>query len=362
MYLLLHSNIVVVNGASRSIICDLQNELLCIIPNSFATFIGFSNKRALKEIYDAYPKSEKSTIKEYIKWLEARGFIVWMQQKDTLDYFPEMKMEWESPFLFSNIIVDTYSDNLFWNRIIEEIELNLIPFLQIRFLNSVDIDSLVNFLNPTQTGPLKGIELIIPYDTWFTPESINKILQNNIRIYQVVIYNSHTSTFYQESPNSCPVGIIYTEENISERNCGLIEPLQFRANKHLYTEGISHNTCLNRKISVAPDGNIKNCPSMKQTFGNIKDTSFEEVMSQKGLKRFWNITKDKISICKVCEFRRVCTDCRAYLQNPDDVYSKPLKCGYDPYTNKWEEWSTNPLSKTGIEYYGMQDLVKQKAK
>ena len=49
----------------------------------------------------------------------------------------------------------------------------------------------------------------------------------------------------------------------------------------------------------------------------------------------------------------------AYLEDPENILSKPLKCGYNPYTCEWEEWSTNPLKQKAIEYYGMQDLVKK---
>ncbi len=62
-------------------------------------------------------------------------------------------------------------------------------------------------------------------------------------------------------------------------------------------------------------------------------------------------------IKKFGEFRYICTDCRAYTENPEDIYSKPLKCGYNSYTNKWEEWSTNSLKLKAIEYYGMQNLI-----
>jgi hypothetical protein len=52
----------------------------------------------------------------------------------------------------------------------------------------------------------------------------------------------------------------------------------------------------------------------------------------------------------------MCTDCRVYLQDPNDIYSKPLKCGYNPYTNKWEEWASNPLSKKGLDFYKLNEL------
>ncbi len=53
----------------------------------------------------------------------------------------------------------------------------------------------------------------------------------------------------------------------------------------------------------------------------------------------------------------MCTDCRAYKEKPKDNFSKPLKCGYNPYNNKWEEWSINPIKKNAIEYYNLQELV-----
>ncbi|MNL67068.1 hypothetical protein D3C87_1916250 [compost metagenome] len=54
----------------------------------------------------------------------------------------------------------------------------------------------------------------------------------------------------------------------------------------------------------------------------------------------------------------MCTDCRAYVEDPKDIYSKPLKCGYDPYTNEWEDWVTHPMKQAAIEEYGLSALIK----
>ncbi|MCU7617403.1 hypothetical protein NZ698_09350 [Chryseobacterium sp. PBS4-4] len=109
---------------------------------------------------------------------------------------------------------------------------------------------------------------------------------------------------------------------------------------------------------------IRNYPSMPQSFGNIKDTTLEDELCHKDFKKYWNLTKDKIEVCKDCEFRYICKDCRAYTERTHEDnegldISKPLKCGYDPYTGEWEEWSTNPLKEKAIKYYGMQELVKK---
>jgi len=97
---------------------------------------------------------------------------------------------------------------------------------------------------------------------------------------------------------------------------------------------------------------------MIKSYGNISVTKLIDVVNNPEFQKVWQIRKDDIAKCKDCEFRHICTDCRAYLENPGDQYSAPLKCGYDPNTNVWEEWSINPLKGKAIECYGMQELVK----
>jgi SPASM domain peptide maturase of grasp-with-spasm system len=151
----------------------------------------------------------------------------------------------------------------------------------------------------------------------------------------------------------------YTQPFNNQNCCGLVIPFEFNLQFPHYLESQHHNTCLNRKIAIDTEGNIKNCPSMAKSYGNIRDTKLIDVVNNPEFQKVWHIKKDEITKCKDCEFRHICTDCRAYLENPEDMYSAPLKCGYDPYTCTWEEWSTNPLKEKAIAYYGMEELVKK---
>jgi SPASM domain peptide maturase of grasp-with-spasm system len=156
----------------------------------------------------------------------------------------------------------------------------------------------------------------------------------------------------EENVGYCKV--FYIKEIITGANhCGRISTRYFVSNLNFFTESQHHNTCLNRKISIDQNGNIKNCPNMTKDYRNISSTTLQEALNHPDFKKYWNITKDKISVCKDCEFRHICTDCRAYIENPEDIYSKPLKCGYNPYTCEWEDWSTNPLKEKVIKHYGI---------
>lgn len=158
----------------------------------------------------------------------------------------------------------------------------------------------------------------------------------------------------------------FMKEDLSMRSCGKVNLKYFSTNITKVLEAINHNSCLHKKIAIDKEGNIRNCPLMPEDFGNIKDTTLEEAITKPSFKKYWNTTKDQIEVCKDCEFRYICSDCRAYTErthtNEEGLdISKPLKCGYNPYTAEWEEWSTNPLKQKAIDFYDMRELVKNDA-
>ena len=55
------------------------------------------------------------------------------------------------------------------------------------------------------------------------------------------------------------------------------------------------------------------------------------------LEKNWYIRKDNIDVCQNCEYRYICTDCRAFIKDPNNIFSHPLKCTYNPYIAKWKD-------------------------
>jgi SPASM domain peptide maturase of grasp-with-spasm system len=80
------------------------------------------------------------------------------------------------------------------------------------------------------------------------------------------------------------------------------------------------------------NGEIKNCPSSAISYGNIANTSLIKAIKNNNFQKNWFISKDEIEVCKDCEFRYICIDCRVFVQDSKNQYSKPSKCNYDPYT------------------------------
>jgi SPASM domain peptide maturase of grasp-with-spasm system len=361
----LFANCIPVRGKKRSLICDLQCNSFVYIPNDLYNIINKFKKNTIQDVKNYYSNQFDEIIDDYFNFLIENKFIHFTSQ---IDSFPKLKLNWKNPAKITNAIIDIDIFSVYdIKEFIRQCENIMCQFIQLRYFREIRLEELndITYFINSEESIISFVEFILPFNNAISEQNYIHLLIENPRIHKVVIYNSATNKFL--NPVRKGKGfIIYSTKNImNSKSCGLISDSYFSINIKTFTESLHHNSCLNRKISIDKDGNIKNCPSMPQSFGNINNTSLEEALNHKDFKKYWNVNKDMIAVCKDCEFRHICTDCRAYTEQThfdgDIDLSKPLKCGYNPYTNVWEEWSTNPLKQKAIEYYGMQDLVKKDA-
>ena len=349
-------NCIPVRGINQSLICDLHRKTYHTIPNDLYTILTNHEGKTIQEIKDSYNHEYDTIIDEYFEFLLEKEYIFYT---NTPDLFPEMNMQFHYPFEISNAIIDRNNQSKydFYNAI-DQLALLKCKFLEIRFFDTVsisEIEKLFTYLNNSKSI-IVSVGILLPFSISFE-EHQNKLLTKFARLSYLILHGAEQGKVISSAPDN-KGHIIHTKDKItSEKCCGVINTSYFASNIRSFTESLQHNSCLNKKIAIDANGNIKNCPSMAQSFGNIKDTTLEEALYHKDFKKYWNISKDQITICKACEFRYICTDCRAYLTNPKDDYSKPLKCGYDPYTNVWEEWSTHPLKQKAIDFYKMRSII-----
>jgi len=357
------ANCIPVKGFKRSVICDLHRNDIKFIPNDLYNVLSETQGKTIREIKKKYDNLYDDIIDDYFKFLYNEDFIFFT---DTPWLFQKMSLNWFSPNKITNAIIDIGTNSNFEiNKILNDLNKLYCKHLEIRFYRNVNFSELKDIpaiLN-NQKSSIMSVDYLLPYNSIFKEDKIYDFFKDNGRIFSMRFYNAKYNKFIPPIEDRRGY-IVYTKNKIKSKICcGVVDTGFFIANISNFTESLHHNSCLNRKISIDVDGNIKNCPSMPESYGNIKDTALEEALNKPGFKKYWNITKDQIEVCKDCEFRYVCTDCRAYTErtkfDKDDIdFSKPLKCGYNPYTNEWAEWSTNPLKQKAIEYYGMQDLVK----
>ena len=354
LYFKLFSNIYITRGYNRSIICDSQFEKIEIIPNNLYEVVeNFKGKNTIEGVIQKYGNSNEETIMEYVEFLLDKGWGFLCNEKE-FDLFPEIKEKYFCPYQITNSIIELRSEN------IEDVLSIVIPqleFLGCKHINIVFYEVLDKFnielLMKFFIGSIvSSIELVFEYSPLFEEKEFLLYLSKKYeRISQIILFNSPRESF-QLSNNELFFHLNYTKKKIeSFQSCGKVEPKYFTHSAKSYFESLNYNSCLHKKISIDINKKIKNCPAMEKEFGSIYKNKLEDVIRSNNFKKLWKINKDKINICQDCEFRHICTDCRAYLERPEDIFSKPLKCGYNPYTNEWEDWSKNVIKQKGIEYY-----------
>ncbi|MCY0977976.1 grasp-with-spasm system SPASM domain peptide maturase [Chryseobacterium wangxinyae] len=357
-YFKIFSNCILAKGHTQSVISDLQRQLSETIPNDLFEIIQLLNsKKSIDEICNKYGLENKQIIIEYLDFLQEKEYGFYCEENE-YDLFPKLDITFNYPSSISNAVIELKLENIGnLNFIIKQLFLLQCESLTLVFYENLTRAEFYEVAKFLEGFPIRSLEIVCKHDIMINQKflkGLNMIMQlTKITFFEAdrnIINNWDDEIFYDR---------IYTTKKITTfKFCGAIDLKYFNTNLPKVLEAINHNSCLHKKISIDINGNIKNCPSMSQNFGNIQDIKLENALDNPEFKKYWNLTKDRIEICKDCEFRYICTDCRAYTEQTKtntkglDI-SKPLKCGYNPYTGEWEEWSTNPFNQKPIRHYGL---------
>ncbi len=138
---------------------------------------------------------------------------------------------------------------------------------------------------------------------------------NRDELYKSAIYHGYHGSIKIEKydPEKCPF-YNFKEPSVSA---------------YFYFFNCKYNHCWGRSLAIDADGNVKPCLWSEIKVGNIKKDSFDRIKGK--LDYYWKLTKDKIEICKDCELKYVCSDCRVYSEKQNgSILSKTLFCDYNP--------------------------------
>lgn len=331
-HILLFENCQLIKGHSRTMLVDFQRRNLEFLDNEIHNILTLKNREfTVNEILENYDKEEKEAITEYFDFLLEKEYAFQCESSEA-PFFPKLNLEWDNPAVITNCIID-------FENIPNNIEpyLNLISDLddlgcediQIRTYNDFPISFFRSFLPNFNSTIIQRIEVLLKYSENIT--TYKNFVKEFPRICRLQLHSSKKNKVIELNKTQ---QIFLTKRKVTDKNsCGIIDLNYFNLRLEHFCESNHYNTCLNRKISIDTDGSIKNCPSLKTSFGNISDTRIVDVIKQNDFTKIWNIKKDNIEVCKDCEFRHICTDCRAYLES-DYSLKKPSKCFYSPYLDK----------------------------
>lgn len=344
----LFANCRVVDGPVNSIIVDIQREEFYQIDRQTSW--------AVKALTGKLPDNESTKhffseeeLEELAEKLCELDMAFWCS-KDLEGNFPELNLYFDSYESINNSIIEMseFVTLTSLKKIIPQLELLKCKHLEIRMYDD-NSDELEDVFKLIKFSDIRSISLKVNVYRFPDLKRLVALTKKYLKVSLIELF----SVTDVESKVESEFAVFYKHLSKLEgsHQCGVVASDYFTINIESFTEAINHNSCLNKKISVDRFGEIKNCPSMRDSFGNIQDTTLSAVLENEKFKRIFNIKKDDVEICMDCEFRYVCTDCRAYVEDSKNLYSKPLKCGYDPYTGEWSEWSDSLLKRTIMTAY-----------
>ena len=335
-YLILVANCFPVRGYTRSIICDTIRNRYEFIPNSLYELLKKYNKCTIGEIREDFEEEEDWRIIEtYLAFLREKEFVFF---SDHPELFPDVECGWESPLPVTNAVVDyDGSSDHDMAKIMAELSDLRCEALEIRTFSAMDghkLDGTLEFMNDSS---LRCIFLLLRYHPDYSVPFLSELIKKHKRVMHITVHSTPEEVINGHDPES-NLRIFYINDRIeSESHCGAISKFNFCVNMSLFMESHSFNNCLNKKISIDKGGQIRNCPSSGNSYGHHRSSSLKDALENPGFKKNWHITKDQIRVCKDCEFRYICTDCRVYTEDEKDPYAKPVKCKYDPYSGIWAQ-------------------------
>ena len=332
----LYASCIPVQGARRSIICDVQRGDYELIPNILYEILTVHRGKTLGDLTAVYGQGYEAEIKNYFDFLISKDLGIYTSSPED---FPALDLRWQNASNITNALIDREAQSDYDLKLLaNQLDLLNCQSLQIRCFYPAALEELFFMLDDVYYSKLFSIYLLTACDTEVDLMDYVALQERYPKLMQIVVHSCSSPWLAAARQKGEFDSIVLTSQVFDgEQHCGAISPEQFRINLPLFSESQGHNTCLNRKISIDTRGYIKNCPALPTNYGHVDDTSLAQALSTADFKQHWYISKAEIKVCQDCEFRHICTDCRAFRQDDSDLYSKPLKCGYDPYALTWEE-------------------------
>lgn len=298
----------IINGFNRSCIYDLPRNHYDFLPLAIVNKLYSFENRNRNTIIDQLDANEKL----WLNYLIEKEYCFFIPQ-EFKDAFPKINFKWTTPSLISNTIIDLgKATSRFDFKILEELNCK---HLLIRIENYDDLNALYSLLKKKiGTTTFKSIDLHIRKKSGTNYLSFKKRIKKEITQIMDI-------SFYNKKRDDIP---------------SFFSPF-FLININTFSESLRFNSYYNRKLYIDKDGNIKNGIEKECIFSNInQNIDLKKIVLSPNYRNIWSINKDKIDICKDCEFRYMCIDNRIPIKRDNETYYFEEECPYNPYISKWK--------------------------
>lgn len=323
----LFSNCLAINGINRGVIIDFQRKKYYVFKNQI---IDFVNEYSGKKIYHLFQdfKNDKLILKKYIRYFLNNELII---LDNDISFYPAISNDFERPYTIDTITLNLNLPIFSLKNILEN-KIDDIGACCLKLISEdSDLKKIAETLQLVDKSRIKTIVIFIKHGVGLEVELL-KLKNKYSRISEIIFYN------VDKKNDSKTNKLIYEIKSLDEvLSMKIYNQNDFVLSIQSFNESLNFNTAYNRTIFIDSFGDIKRYMEDQSIFGNIDIDDLNEVVMNPKIKEFWRINKDKILICKDCEFRYICPDGSIPFKEreTDLFYATKTKCNYDPYKNLW---------------------------
>jgi radical SAM protein with 4Fe4S-binding SPASM domain len=125
-------------------------------------------------------------------------------------------------------------------------------------------------------------------------------------------------------------------DKLSKKKAYRTRALFMQTDRDTFIRRYNGNSCWQGKATISSTGDTYPCIMQRaESGGNVRQQSLWEII-QGGLRKYWDLSYDKIKVCQDCEYRYACHDCRPITYGPTgELTAKSVHCSYDPYQGEF---------------------------
>ncbi len=125
-------------------------------------------------------------------------------------------------------------------------------------------------------------------------------------------------------------------DKLSKKRAYRTRALFMQTDRDTFIRRYNGHSCWQGKVTISSTGDAYPCIMQRaESGGNVREQSLREIV-QGGLRKYWDLSYDKIEVCRDCEYRYACHDCRPVTLGPTgELTAKPLHCSYAPYQGEF---------------------------
>jgi len=322
----------VVKGSSCSIIYDLERSAFYDLPNDFLELLGMAKEMDVASIKKAYNNEQDPLIDAFFNRFVEKEIGFYTEDPAS---FPDIDFTWESPNFITNSIIELEGMEEFdFENVVSQLSSLACKAVQIRILAPLPNTESERIVRAFKGTRISHIELLIPYTPSTSNEDIYTLIALQPRVRRIMVYAASEEKVIAHENELFDKKIIYFKKDIRTTHGEEIRIGRFMPNDLVFSEGLTYNSGLNRKVCIDRKGELKNYFSHKDSFGNVRMDKIRDVIEKSEFQEKWFLSNDKIEICKDCQYRYACIS-NTDIKKEGDKYYKIDMCSFDPYANSW---------------------------